>query len=61
LTPLQFISQCRAVWGTPLYVIFLDFDFSIQLLNNKFYGLSPFGGHHSLLFDQEFQKMAGWE
>ena len=24
----------------------------IRLLNNKFHGLSPFGGHHSLLFDQ---------
>ena len=26
---------------------------SIQLLNNKVYGLSPSGCHHSLLFDQE--------
>ena len=26
----------------------------IRLLNNKFYGLSPSGSHHSLLFDQEF-------
>ena len=25
---------------------------TIQLLNNKFHGLSPSGGHHSLLFDQ---------
>ena len=33
----------------------------IQLLNNKFHGLSPSGGHHSLLFDQGFQKMAGWD
>ena len=29
---------------------------AIQLLNNKFHGLSPSGGHHSLLSDQEFPK-----
>ena len=34
---------------------------NIWLLNNKFHGLSPYGGHHSLLFDQGFQKMAGWD
>ena len=33
----------------------------IWLLNNKLHGLSPYGGHHSLLFDQEFQKLAGWD
>ena len=33
----------------------------IRLLINKFHGLSPSGGHHSLLFDQGFQKMAGWD
>ena len=27
---------------------------SIWLLNNNFHGLSPYGGHHSLLFDQGF-------
>ena len=32
----------------------------IRLINNKFHGLSPSGGQHSLLLDQEFQKMAGW-
>ena len=31
----------------------------IRLLNNKFHGLSPSGGHHSLLFDQGFKKIAG--
>ena len=31
----------------------------IRLPNNKVYGLSPSGSHHSLLFDQEFQKIAG--
>ena len=34
---------------------------AIQLLNNKFHGLSPTGSHHSLLLDQRFQKMAGWD
>ena len=29
----------------------------ISLLNNKFYGFSPSGSHHSLLFDQGFQKI----
>ena len=33
----------------------------IRLLNNKFHWLSPSGGHHSLLFDQGFQKMASWD
>ena len=33
--------------------------FTIQLLNNKFHGLSCSGGHHSLLFDLEFKKIAG--
>ena len=33
----------------------------IRLLSNKLHSLSPFGGHHSLLFDQGFQKMAGWD
>ena len=49
--------------------IFLNFEPSfsfylellIQLLNNKFHGLSPSGGHHSLFFDQEFQKIASWD
>ena len=31
------------------------------LLNNKLFGLSPSVGHHSLLFDQGFQKISGWE
>ena len=30
----------------------------IWLLNNKFHGLSPSGGHHSLLFDQGFPNNA---
>jgi len=30
----------------------------IETHNNKFHGLSPSGGHHSLLFDQGFQKIA---
>ena len=33
----------------------------IWLLNNKFHGLFPSGGHHSLLFDQGFKKMAAWD
>ena len=33
----------------------------IQLLNNKFHGLSPSCGHHSLLFGQGFQKMTAWD
>ena len=32
---------------------------TIWLLNNKFHELSPSGGHHSLLFDQGFKKIAG--
>ena len=28
-----------------------------RLLSNKFHGLSPSGGHHSLLLDQGFQKL----
>ena len=31
----------------------------IRLLNNKLHGLSLSGGHHSLLFDQGFQKIVG--
>ena len=31
----------------------------IRLLNNKLHGLSPSGGHHSLLFDQGFPNQAG--
>ena len=38
----------------------IDFFYvCIRLLNNKFHGLSPSGGHHSLMFDQGFQKIAG--
>ena len=33
---------------------------SIQLLNNKSHGLSPTSGHHSILFDQGFQMISGW-
>jgi hypothetical protein len=33
----------------------------IWLLNNNFHGLSPSGGHHSLLFDQGFKKITGWD
>ena len=37
-----------------LLIIPLKFDQQqkIRLLNNKFHGLSPSGGHHSLLFDR---------
>ena len=37
----------------------MTYMFAIQLLNNKFHELPPSGGHHSLLFDQGFQKIAG--
>ena len=35
-----------------------DWILHIQLLNNKFHGLSPPGGQHSLLFDQGFPNNA---
>ena len=31
-------------------------DDATRLLNNKIHRLSPSGGHHSVLFDQGFQK-----
>ena len=31
------------------------------MYNNKFHGLSPSVGHHSLLFDQGFLKCASWD
>ena len=41
--------------------VILDLKFAIRLLNNKFHGLSPSGGHQLLLFDQGFQKMPSWD
>ena len=33
---------------------------SARLLNNKFHGFSPSGGHHSLLLDQGFPNNADY-
>ena len=43
------------LWRSSLILRQQIFEFhptTIRLLNNKFLGLSPSGGHHSLLFDQ---------
>ena len=44
-----YLLRCSLALGRfPLTLNFLG----IRLLNNKFHGLSPYGSHHSLLFDQ---------
>ena len=46
-----YLLRCSLALGRfPLTLNFLG----IRLLNNKFHGLSPSGGHHSLLFDKGF-------
>ena len=46
---------------SPQWACRVSLKIAMRLLNNKFHGLSPSGGHHSLLFDQGFQKMPGWD
>ena len=47
---------CTYVWCyIPSSAVFRP---TIRLINNKFHGLSPSGGHHSLLFDQGFPNNA---
>ena len=53
-----FLHFSLFLWSGNLKSIFFKKN-TIRLLNNKFNGLSPSGGHHSFLFDQGFQKITG--
>ena len=63
---IQFSDLSLEIWEIKYYFWVRKWDFHpafcfqflIWLLNNKLHGLSHSGGHHSLLFDQEFPKNA---
>ena len=61
---IQDIHYLVRKYHTPTKVIYHNFPSTLNidliLWHIQLYALSPSGGHHSLLFDQGFQKIAGW-